>query len=146
MLGGLSQDGFRAVDGVIRRPLAARIPRLRLARLLWSGKPVDWEGRWKIEHAILGPSPHRPGGPPIWIGGSLPASLERAGRYFDGWLPIAPDAAQPIPQILPQRLHTGSDAATPGFVKLFFIIVPLFARKPQRFVPQKIGLQSEPRP
>ena len=22
----------------------------------------------------------------------MPASLERAGRYFDGWLPIAPDA------------------------------------------------------
>jgi alkanesulfonate monooxygenase SsuD/methylene tetrahydromethanopterin reductase-like flavin-dependent oxidoreductase (luciferase family) len=34
------------------------------------------------------------GGPPIWIGGSLPASLERAGRHFDGWLPIGPDAAQ----------------------------------------------------
>jgi alkanesulfonate monooxygenase SsuD/methylene tetrahydromethanopterin reductase-like flavin-dependent oxidoreductase (luciferase family) len=24
----------------------------------------------------------------------LPASLDRAGRFFDGWLPIAPDADQ----------------------------------------------------
>jgi hypothetical protein len=28
------------------------------------------------------------------IGGLLPASPDRAGRFFDGWLPIAPDADQ----------------------------------------------------
>jgi Luciferase-like monooxygenase len=65
---------------------------LRLARALWSGQPVNWDGRWKFEKAVLGPTPCRAGGPPIWIGGSLPASLERAGRYFDGGLPISPDA------------------------------------------------------
>ena len=79
-------------------PFEQRVGRLleglRLARLLWSGKPVDWDGRWKVEHGILGPTPYRQGGPPIWIGGSLPASLDRAGRLFDGWLPIAPDADQ----------------------------------------------------
>ncbi len=67
---------------------------LRLARALWTGQPVDWDGRWKVEGGVLGPTPHRSGGPPIWIGGSLPASLERAGRTFDGWLPIAPDPEQ----------------------------------------------------
>jgi alkanesulfonate monooxygenase SsuD/methylene tetrahydromethanopterin reductase-like flavin-dependent oxidoreductase (luciferase family) len=67
---------------------------LRLARALWTGKPVDWDGRWKVERGVIGPTPARVGGPPLWIGGSLPASLERAGRHFDGWLPIAPDAAQ----------------------------------------------------
>jgi alkanesulfonate monooxygenase SsuD/methylene tetrahydromethanopterin reductase-like flavin-dependent oxidoreductase (luciferase family) len=41
-----------------------------------------------------GRPPHRPGGPPLWIGGSHPASLERAGKHFDGWLPISPDAAR----------------------------------------------------
>jgi alkanesulfonate monooxygenase SsuD/methylene tetrahydromethanopterin reductase-like flavin-dependent oxidoreductase (luciferase family) len=41
---------------------------------------------------VLGPTPHRPGGPPLWIAGSLPASLERAGRHFDGWLPNGQDA------------------------------------------------------
>src|SRR5215467_5899725 len=65
---------------------------LRLARALWSGQPVDWDGRWKLERQTIGPTPARPGGPPLWIGGSLPASLERAGRHFDGWMPITPDA------------------------------------------------------
>src|SRR5947209_10049934 len=64
---------------------------LRLCRELWSGEPVDWNGRWVMEKAALGPRPHRPGGPPIWIGGMVRASLERVGRLYDRWFPNAPD-------------------------------------------------------
>jgi alkanesulfonate monooxygenase SsuD/methylene tetrahydromethanopterin reductase-like flavin-dependent oxidoreductase (luciferase family) len=85
---------FTAAGVPFEKRVGRLLEGLRLARSLWSGKPVDWDGRWKVEHGVLGPTPHRSGGPPIWIGGSLPASLERAGRYFEGWLPIAPDAAQ----------------------------------------------------
>jgi probable F420-dependent oxidoreductase len=67
---------------------------LRLCRALWSGEAVDWDGRWQVAGGVLGPTPHRPGGPPIWMGGSGPASRPRAGRYFDGWFPISPDAAE----------------------------------------------------
>src|SRR5262245_2963341 len=77
-------------------PFEKRVGRLleavRLCRELWSGKPVSWQGRWTVENGVLGPTPHRPGGPPLWIAGSLPASLERAGKHFDGWLPNDPDA------------------------------------------------------
>jgi alkanesulfonate monooxygenase SsuD/methylene tetrahydromethanopterin reductase-like flavin-dependent oxidoreductase (luciferase family) len=65
---------------------------LRLCRALWTGEPVDWDGRWQVTQGMLAPTPHRPGGPPLWIGGNLPASLERAGKYFDGWFPNAPNA------------------------------------------------------
>jgi alkanesulfonate monooxygenase SsuD/methylene tetrahydromethanopterin reductase-like flavin-dependent oxidoreductase (luciferase family) len=85
---------FTAVGVPFEKRVGRLLEGLRLARLLWSGKPVDWDGRWKVEHGILGPTPYRQGGPPIWIGGSLPASLDRAGRFFDGWLPIAPAADQ----------------------------------------------------
>src|SRR5215470_1845666 len=34
---------------------------LRLARELWTGKPVSWNGRWVIEDATLGPVPYHPG-------------------------------------------------------------------------------------
>ncbi len=67
---------------------------LRLCRALWSGEKVDWDGRWRVRDAVLGPMPHRPGGPPIWIGGNGPASLERVGKHFDGWFPNGPSAAQ----------------------------------------------------
>jgi alkanesulfonate monooxygenase SsuD/methylene tetrahydromethanopterin reductase-like flavin-dependent oxidoreductase (luciferase family) len=79
-------------------PFEKRVGRLlegmRLCRALWTGKPVTWDGLWKLEAATLGPVPHRPGGPPIWLAGSLPASLQRTGRYFDGWLPIEADATK----------------------------------------------------
>ena len=65
---------------------------LRLCRELWSGKPVSWNGRWAVENSTLGPTPHRPGGPPIWIGGMVRAARERVGRLYDGWFPNAPDA------------------------------------------------------
>jgi alkanesulfonate monooxygenase SsuD/methylene tetrahydromethanopterin reductase-like flavin-dependent oxidoreductase (luciferase family) len=63
---------------------------LRLCRALWSGQPVTWNGRWVMENAMVGPVPHRPGGPPIWIGGMVRASLERVGQIYDGWFPNAP--------------------------------------------------------
>src|SRR5438270_2733644 len=64
---------------------------LRLCRELWSGEPIDWNGRWVMENAMLGPRPHRPGGPPISIGGMVPTSLERVGRLYDRWFRDSPD-------------------------------------------------------
>ena len=66
---------------------------LRLCRALWSGEPVDWDGRWRVKGGTLGPTPHRPDGPLIWGGGSAPAALRRAAGHFDGWFPTGPDAA-----------------------------------------------------
>ncbi len=63
---------------------------LRLMKALWTGQPVDWDGRWQVRAGTLAPTPYRAGGPPLWIGGNLKASLDRAGKFFDGWFPIAP--------------------------------------------------------
>jgi probable F420-dependent oxidoreductase len=97
---GIARDvaNIRAEFAACGVPFERRIGRmmegLRLCRALWTGEPVDWEGRWPVKGGILAPVPHRPGGPPIWIGGNSPASLERVGKSFDGWFPNAPDAAQ----------------------------------------------------
>src|SRR6478752_4783804 len=78
---------FTAAGVPFEKRIGRMLEGLRLCRKLWSGKPVSWQGRWTVENGVLGPTPHRPGGPPVWIAGSLPASLERAGKHFDGWLP-----------------------------------------------------------
>jgi alkanesulfonate monooxygenase SsuD/methylene tetrahydromethanopterin reductase-like flavin-dependent oxidoreductase (luciferase family) len=79
-------------------PFEARVGRmmegLRLARALWTGKPIDWEGRWPVKAGVLGPTPHRPGGPPIWLAGSVRPAFERAARHFDGWFANEPDLSR----------------------------------------------------
>ena len=47
---------------------------------------------WAADNAPqMYPLPHRPSGPPIWMGGEGPRTLERTGRLADGWFPITPD-------------------------------------------------------
>jgi len=84
---------FAAAGVPFEHRIGRMIEGLRLCRALWSGHPVNWDGRWQMTGATVAPTPARPGGPPLWIGGNLTASLERAGKHFDGWFPIAPDAA-----------------------------------------------------
>lgn len=82
---------FRAAGVNFGDRLGLTLEGLRLCRALWSGAPVDWQGRWTLEGQTLGPRPHRANGPPIWMASMVPAGLERTGRRFDGWLPIAPE-------------------------------------------------------
>ena len=56
---------FEAAGVPFDKRVGRLVEGLALARALWTGKPVDWEGRWKLKAAVLGPTPHRPGGPPI---------------------------------------------------------------------------------
>lgn len=91
------RPNIRAEFAAAGVPFEHRIGRmlegLRLCKALWTGDPVDWDGRWQTTQASIGPTPARPGGPQLWIGGNLPASIDRAGKHFDGWFPIAPNAA-----------------------------------------------------
>jgi alkanesulfonate monooxygenase SsuD/methylene tetrahydromethanopterin reductase-like flavin-dependent oxidoreductase (luciferase family) len=41
----------------------------------------------------LQPRPFRPGGPPIWVGGTGPRMLRLTGETFEGWLPLSPTPA-----------------------------------------------------
>ncbi len=79
-------------------PFEKRVGRLlegfRLCRELWSGKSVDWDGRWRLGNAQLAPLPYTKGGPPIWLAATVEPGIERAAKYFDGWFPLGPDAPE----------------------------------------------------
>jgi alkanesulfonate monooxygenase SsuD/methylene tetrahydromethanopterin reductase-like flavin-dependent oxidoreductase (luciferase family) len=83
---------FAAAGVPFEHRIGRMLEGLRLCKALWSGQPVDWNGRWQTTQAVVAPTPYRPGGPPLWIGGNLPGSLDRAGKTFNGWFPIAPNA------------------------------------------------------
>jgi alkanesulfonate monooxygenase SsuD/methylene tetrahydromethanopterin reductase-like flavin-dependent oxidoreductase (luciferase family) len=85
---------FAAAGVAFEKRVGRMLEALRLCRALWSGKAVDWDGRWRLDGGVLLPIPHRPGGPPIWVAGAQPASLRRVGELFDGWLPNSPNPAE----------------------------------------------------
>ncbi len=79
-----------------RRPEAAAFPvpgsraavfdeSMELLRLLLAQDNVSFSGKFfTVESATVGPRPARP--LDIWLGGSAPEGLRRAGRFADGWL------------------------------------------------------------
>jgi alkanesulfonate monooxygenase SsuD/methylene tetrahydromethanopterin reductase-like flavin-dependent oxidoreductase (luciferase family) len=96
--------GIAADTPAIRREFAAagvpwerRVGRfletLEICRALWSRDGVSFGGKhFTLSEVTVEPKPHRPGGPPIWIGGSGPTALREAAR-FDAWFPTGPSSA-----------------------------------------------------
>jgi alkanesulfonate monooxygenase SsuD/methylene tetrahydromethanopterin reductase-like flavin-dependent oxidoreductase (luciferase family) len=97
--------------GIPKSEAAGRLEEsIEIMRRLWGGDSVDFEGRYyTLKGASISPLPHRPGGPPIWLGSFGPMSedvwagqaftkgtersLGRVGRLADVWVPMLYDAA-----------------------------------------------------
>jgi len=75
---------------------------IEICQALWQRDGVTWNGRhFTLDGATVEPKPHRPGGPPIWIGGSGPTAFREAAR-FDAWFPTGPSVeffAEHFPRI-----------------------------------------------
>jgi len=78
-------------------PFSRRVGRteetIEICRKLWRSDRVSYQGKhFALEDQTLEPKPHRPGGPPFWIGGGADGALRRAARLGEGWFPIGPSA------------------------------------------------------
>jgi alkanesulfonate monooxygenase SsuD/methylene tetrahydromethanopterin reductase-like flavin-dependent oxidoreductase (luciferase family) len=89
---------FEAAGVAFDKRVGRMVEGLALCRALWTGKSVNWDGRWKVKAGVLGPTPHRPGGPPIWVAGAVAAARVRTGKLYDGWFPNSPSVAEYAPQ------------------------------------------------
>jgi alkanesulfonate monooxygenase SsuD/methylene tetrahydromethanopterin reductase-like flavin-dependent oxidoreductase (luciferase family) len=57
----------------------------------WSGERFSYHGkRYHFDDVKVTPAPVQPGGPPIWMAATSPASVERAVRYDAHLLPQGP--------------------------------------------------------
>ncbi len=84
---GLSEPAELAALGVLASERAARLEEaVQVIKLLWSGQPVSYEGRFTtLEQVRLTPKPRRQR-LELWLGGRAKPALRRAGRIADGWL------------------------------------------------------------
>jgi probable F420-dependent oxidoreductase len=81
---------FAAAGVPWERRVGRFLETLQICRALWQRDGMSFSGKhFTLDGATVEPKPHRPGGPPIWIGGGGPTALREAAR-FDAWFPTGP--------------------------------------------------------
>jgi probable F420-dependent oxidoreductase len=87
-VGGEYPPEFEAV-GVPHSERGARTDEALEAILaLWTGDPVEFEGRFtRLPGVSIDPAPIQRPHPPIWVAGRSPAAMRRAARFGDVWMP-----------------------------------------------------------
>jgi probable F420-dependent oxidoreductase len=108
---------------------------LEICRALWTRDGVSFSGKhFTLENITMEPKPHRPGGPPFWIGGSGPTALRDAAKY-DAWFPTGPSVdffAENFPRVQAAAKAAGraADAVTgAAYVTLALDANPAAAEK-----------------
>lgn len=84
---GWSPDEFTASGASPEHRGARASEYVAALRTLWTDEVSAYEGRYyTVPPSRMAPKPVQPGGPPILLGGSVPAALRRAGRLAAGWI------------------------------------------------------------
>jgi probable F420-dependent oxidoreductase len=84
---GWSRTEFAATGADHARRGARAEEYVRVLRTLWTDDPARFDGEfYTVPPSRMAPKPVQPGGPPILLGGVVPAALARAGRIAAGWM------------------------------------------------------------
>lgn len=88
---------------------------ISLLRSCWSEERIERRGeRFDADAIAMEPKPPQGGRLPIWVGGSTPAALRRAGILGDGWMGmVAGDAERTRAAIDTVRRHAASAGRDP---------------------------------
>ena len=84
---GWMPEEFTVAGGTMARRGARTGEYIEVMRRIWAEGPAEFHGRdYELPAGWFAPNPVQRPGPPILIGGSAPAALQRAGRLADGWV------------------------------------------------------------
>ena len=95
-------------------------------RACWGDERIEARGE-RFDAAVIAmePKPPQGGGLPIWVGGSAPAALRRAGTVGDGWMGmLAGDGATTLAMIAAIRGHAEAAGRDPLDVGLQAMLAP----------------------
>lgn len=84
---GYRVEEFNAFGAPYEDRLARFVEGIAMLRRLWSETEITHDAGWyRLDRATVRPGPARPGGPPIWIGGTTDRAIKRAGRIGDAFM------------------------------------------------------------
>jgi len=97
-----------------------------LLRACWGDERIDRLGtRFRAEAIAMEPKPPQGSSLPIWVGGSAPAALRRAGRLGDGWMAaVVGDPASTRASIDTVRRHAAEAGRDPHAIGLQAMLAP----------------------
>ena len=127
---------FAAVGVPFERRVGRFLETMEICRALWTRDDVRFSGKhFSLDGVTVEPKPHRPGGPPIWIGGSGPTALREAARW-DAWFPTGPSVeyfAEHFPKVQAAARAAGRPAdAVTGAAYVTLALDPSQAAAEQR--------------
>jgi probable F420-dependent oxidoreductase len=118
-----------AAFGITPQRYAARFTEgLALMKALWTQPRVTFDGQfWQLQDAAMEPKPAQKPYPPVWLGGSAPAALQRAvaagsGFFGAGSTPTAAFAGQ-VQTVRGELAAAGRPAADFAIAKRVYIAV-----------------------
>ena len=84
---------------------------LRCLRAIWTDDVVDYQGEfYRVPRSRVDPKPVQRPHPPILLGGTADAALQRAGRVSDGWISSSRADLSRIEQSIAVVRHAAADA------------------------------------
>jgi probable F420-dependent oxidoreductase len=84
---GWMPEEFEAAGATMARRGARAAEYIAVLHALWADGVTEFSGEfYSVPAGRADPNPVQPGGPPVLLGGVVPAALERAGRVADGWV------------------------------------------------------------
>lgn len=84
---GYRSEEFQSMGVERKHRLSRFVEAVEVIRRLWREERVTHHGRhFQLDNIGLSARPRNPQGCPIWIGGAVPAAVERAATLGDAWL------------------------------------------------------------
>jgi alkanesulfonate monooxygenase SsuD/methylene tetrahydromethanopterin reductase-like flavin-dependent oxidoreductase (luciferase family) len=113
---GAREDDFRAAPASFHDRGKRFEAQLDTMQRIWSGQPLAGD------IGPIGPSPARPGGPELLIGGYSPAAIQRVGRWGEGYLAggAPPPMARQSYELAEQAWKAAGRTGKPRFVAAMY--------------------------
>jgi probable F420-dependent oxidoreductase len=99
---------------------------IRLLRAAWSDERIEERGeRFHADAIAMEPKPPQAGSLPVWVGGTGPAALRRAGELGDGWMGMIAGSDDDVRATIDTiRRHAEAAGRDPMAIELQAMLAP----------------------